>query len=337
MKVRQRHSTLLFAPLLRPTQTLPSAMALCFTALAAFAQPANASQPRVLFDHIPVDTTFDEPPRARSSASAKLPKPWNARESERLVYVQITVDSTGAVSKASTVVPIAQELDSVIVRAARRWTFFPARKRGVPVSTRWGISVELLHPRSRELASPRDTLSIANATVSEGQNSEVRVRGSAHYDSVAQKYRYSYEVENRSADGARVAGFAMLGCAVEDVDAKHNTVRLELELNEVPQHWNSFVGCGSRRDVLGWIPTEPDSTGRLFARTIKPGGRLLPMRFFSKFPPGRVRWVAQTAKQDTFAVLWKPCGSSSTRTLEELPLSGMIVGPVDRRGTGQGR
>ena len=300
--------------------------ALCLAAFDTTGLRAKASKPTVRFDRVPVDTTFDEPPRALSTVSAQLPKPWPANDSERLVYVQITVDSTGAVTRASTVLPIAAALDSVIVRAARQWTFVPARKRGIPVATAWWINVELLHPKSRELSRPEDTLSVARGSAPGNRDAEVRVRGSAYFDSVARKYRYSYDIENRSRGGERITGFAMLGCAVEAVDG--NTTRMELDYSEYPPYWNGFAGCGGRRDVFGLIPWEPDSAG-LFSRTIRPGGRLTPVRFLSRFPPGTVRWVVQTAAQDTFTYLMTPCSSSDSGPLEALPLSGTIVGPID--------
>lgn len=143
-----------------------------------------------------------------------------------------------------------------------------------------------------------------------GRDVGVHIRASAYYDSVDETYRYSYALENRSRGPARVTTFALLGCATGLKD--------ELER---PDNWNGFF-CGNRPDVMGWMIWEKEPAEGLFGYATKPGAWLAPMKFKSKSPPGKVRWLVQTASER--AVYFPiPCDPSP-----EPPLSGTIVGPA---------
>jgi TonB family protein len=270
------------------------------------------------------DTTFDEPPRVLKQVRAKFPWPWRPNGYEGFVLVNLLIDSTGHVSQAKVELRAPADIDSAVVQAARRWIFSPARKRGRPVATRWHISVELRHPRSGELASRRNRTSVSRTYIDDPDAvwgiAMARISGSAYFDSVSQKYCYSYELENQSTNGDRVAAFALLGCAEGVVDEWDN-----------PDHWNGMMGCGGRRDVLGWIIWDRDSTGSYFTYAARPGSSLTRMQFKSRLPPGTVSWVAQTAVESEFESILVGCSQSSSDVLQKCTLSGTIVGPVQTR------
>jgi len=101
-------------------------------ALAALG-PAEATKPTPDRSLFKPDTTFDEPPRVITKVGAIFPRPWDLRRGEGTVLVNVVVDSTGQVSRAKVALSWPAEIESVLVRAARRWTFSAARKRGRPV------------------------------------------------------------------------------------------------------------------------------------------------------------------------------------------------------------
>lgn len=157
----------------------------------------------------------------------------------------------------------------------------------------------------------------------------VSLRASVTYDSATAKYRYTYDLRNRSNNSARVVGFALLG-TVTEIRPRSTYTQLAVEERGRPAHWNMHVGCGGRRDVLGWMIWELDSNGSLFGHAVKPGRSLEPMMFDSPFPPGRVRWVAETARSSKIEPASSGCASSSSAELEALPLTGWTVGPVEK-------
>ena len=270
------------------------------------------------------DTTFDEAPRVLKQVRARFPRPWRLNGYEGLVLVNLLIDSTGHVSQARTELRMPSDIDSAVVQAARRWTFSPARKRGRPVATRRHISVELRHPQSGELASLRNRTSVGTTYADDPDAAQgtagARITASAYFDSVSQKYCYSYDLENRSTNEDHVSAFVLLGCAGGVVDEW-----------DQPDHWNGMIGCGGRRDVLGWTIWDRDSTGSYFTYAARPGSSLTRMRFKSKFPPGTVSWVVQTATRSDFESILVGCCQSSPDVLQKCALSGTIVGPVQAR------
>jgi hypothetical protein len=157
----------------------------------------------------------------------------------------------------------------------------------------------------------------------------VRLRTSVYYDSVTTRYRYTYELQNRSSDASRVIGFALIG-AVTVVQPRPTYTEVVVQERGRPAHWNAFLGCGGRRDVLGWMIWEMDPKGSLFGHAVKPGRYLEPMSFESPLPPGRVRWVADTARSSEVEPASAGCSLSRSADLEALPLTGWTVGPVER-------
>lgn len=255
------------------------------------------------------DTTFDQPPRIVTQVTARMPRPWRKDTSDHLVYVTAVVDTNGRVTDPKIVLKSPSNIETVVLDAARRFVFEPARKRGQPVSTGWGFNVELKRPRSGELAAPEDRVSTGWIA---GKDVAVLIRASAYYDSVGEQYCYSYTLENQSKGDARVTRLALLGC---DTGLKDEM--------QSPEKWNGFI-CGNRPGEMGWFIWEKDPTEGLFGHAVKPGARLEPMTFKTRAPVGRVRWIAQ-AETDKGFIYVDPCTDQGDPIGSA---SGTIAGPV---------
>ena len=123
--------------------------------------------------------------------------------------------------------------------------------------------------------------------------------------------------DNRAGSSRNLVAFALMPAVPADM----NLVQ--------PEGWNGFLGCGGRRDVVGWMvwgDAPRHETMMDFA--IAPGQELAGIGFTSKRPPRRIRWFANTAVgREGGKVIWD-CSSSATETMLKTPLQGTIVGPA---------
>ena len=261
----------------------------------------------------PRDTTFDEPPRVMTPVIAWMPRPWRKDVGDHLVYVTAQIDASGRVSGVDVALRQQQpHFEAAIKKAALGFRFKPAQKSGHPVRTPWGFNVEFKHPRSGELAAPEDT---ASTVWLAGLRVGARIRSSAYYDSVDEKYCYSYILENCSKGRERIVSLSLMGCDPGLKDESEN-----------PEKWNGFF-CGDRPGMMGWQIWEKDLSEGFYGACLKPGAVLSPLKFKTKAPPGRVQWAAQTTTHTDLSNIGFPCPGSRGPNLGAV-ISGTIMGPA---------
>jgi len=72
------------------------------------------------------------PPQKRESPAPSYPLVAVQRNSQGIVELRLLVDENGQVAEVEVVKPVELLTDAAI-KAVKRWTFYPARKDGVPV------------------------------------------------------------------------------------------------------------------------------------------------------------------------------------------------------------
>ncbi len=247
--------------------------------------------------------------------------PEDARKAafEGDVTVYALIDSLGYIVSASSEGSMSPQILAAAEACVRRWKFRPALKGGRPVESRIGLNVHFAHPASDNIAAmedrrAQDTASFAGDSGS--TRSEIVVEASATLDSVTKEYRYYYRVMNRPGSTRDLVAFALMPAAAADMNL------------DKPEGWNGFLGCGGRRDVIGWMAWGDDRHRGRMDFAIAPNQELSGIGFRSARPPTRIRWFAQTvARGEPPSFAWA-CGSSHTEIMLETPLQGTIVGPT---------
>jgi outer membrane biosynthesis protein TonB len=85
-------------------------------------------------------------------AISQVLPPWNPAsfgsqyQSEFRGAVEVTIDENGAVSAAKIIEPIHPVYDPLVIEAATRWRYVPARLDGKPVASTKRVDV-ILRPR----------------------------------------------------------------------------------------------------------------------------------------------------------------------------------------------
>jgi hypothetical protein len=247
--------------------------------------------------------------------------PDDARRSlfEGGVFVRARVDSVGRLAELSAQGSVSPQILTAAEACVRRWRFRPALKDGRPVGCWLGLPVHFAHPASDNVAAPQDRTAQATADFTDDSrttHASLVVEASATLDSVTMTYRYDYRVMNRAGSTRNLVAFALMPAVPADM----NLVQ--------PEGWNGFLGCGGRRDVVGWMVWgDAPRHDTMMDFAIAPGQELAGIGFTSKRPPRRIRWFANTVVgRESGKVIWD-CGSSATETMLKTSLQGTIVGP----------
>lgn len=85
-----------------------------------------------------------EPPRLIESPALELPEGTEPLPPDAHVELQITIDATGAVTEVEVIAPLRDDVDPLVVEAARAMRFEPARRDGeaIPSQIRFRFRVE---------------------------------------------------------------------------------------------------------------------------------------------------------------------------------------------------
>jgi Gram-negative bacterial TonB protein C-terminal len=267
---------------------------------------------------------YDVGPMPYQRSEPYYPEDARTSKFEGSVLVRARIDSVGRLLDPRAEGKVSAQILKAAEECVRRWRFRPGLKNGRPVGCWVGLSVHFEHPASGNLAAPKDRRSEATASFPGNfgpTRAHLAVEGSATLDSVTMTYRYSYRITNRAGSTRNLVAFALMPAGpANDMNLAH------------PEGWNGFLGCGGRRDVVGWMVWGDAPRGdTMMDFAIGPGQDLAAIGFVSPRRPTRIRWFANTlAPAERGKVIWD-CGSSAAQSMLDTPLQGTIVGPSPER------
>jgi TonB family protein len=266
---------------------------------------------------------YDVTPMPYKRSEPRYPEDARKSNFEGDVVVRARIDSLGRLLVASAEGNVSPDILTEAEACVRRWRFRPGLKDGRPVGCWVGLPVHFAHPASNNLAAREDRTSRSTASFTRDSGTtqaNLVVEGSATLDSVTMTYRYYYRIRNSAGSTRDLVAFALMPAEPADMNLDH------------PEGWNGFLGCGGRRDVVGWMVWgDAPRHDSMMDFAIAPGQELAGIGFTSKRPPRRIRWFANTmARGERDKLIWD-CSSSATETMLKTPLQGTIVGPGSGR------